>query len=53
MRKERVSSKVVGIRDQRKEIQESHKAYSQTSHQDHAFSELGELRELNSFLHKE
>lgn len=51
MKKDRTSSRIVGIRDQRREIHETQKGYSQVSSQDYA--ELAELRELNHYLQKE
>ena len=45
--RERSSSRAIGIKDQRKEIQ-----YSQGSNSD-AFGELGELREINNFIRGE
>lgn len=46
-RKSRASSRAIGIKDQRKELQ-----YSQASNTE-VFGELGELRELNNFIKNE
>jgi hypothetical protein len=43
----------VGIKDQRREINETNKAYSVASQQEQICNELGELRELNNYIRNE
>lgn len=51
--RDRSSSRLVGIKDQRREINETNKAYSVASQQEQIYNELGELRELNNYIRNE